>query len=59
MFRAYDYPVTFRSMEYFFEDAEGLKCYGYRNPGPVVYARRMVLQSEICSLSEVSPEPWG
>ena len=39
-FGAYDYPVTFRSMEYFFEDAEGLKCYGYRNPGPVVYARK-------------------
>ncbi|MGB9747927.1 MAG: hypothetical protein ACPLXM_13455 [Bacteroidales bacterium] len=39
-FGAYDYPASFRSMEFFFEDTEGLKCYGYWNPGPVVYARK-------------------
>lgn len=39
-FGAYDYPATFRSMEYFFEDADGLKCLGYQNPGPAVFARK-------------------
>ena len=39
-FGAHDYPATFRSMEYFFEDAEGLKCMGYHNPGPAVFARK-------------------
>lgn len=39
-FVAHDYPATFRSKEYFFQDAEGFKCMGYENPGPVVFARK-------------------